>query len=143
MRDTCYDCSIATNGKYECNPCTIRNRKGIKAAAKKIKQAVFNHYGLKCACCGEDDLGFLTIDHVDGGGTKQRRADGTEGEKLYRWLKKNKFPVGFQTLCFNCNCGRSRNGGICPHKLRGVDQLDRSLVLETRHRVGSSPTTPI
>ena len=22
----------------------------------------------------------------------------------------------FQILCYNCNLGRSRNGGVCPHK---------------------------
>jgi hypothetical protein len=22
----------------------------------------------------------------------------------------------FQVLCFNCNIGRERNGGMCPHK---------------------------
>lgn len=22
----------------------------------------------------------------------------------------------YQLLCFNCNCGRHRNGGVCPHK---------------------------
>ena len=25
------------------------------------------------------------------------------------------FPDFLQILCFNCNCGRNRNGGICPH----------------------------
>jgi hypothetical protein len=28
----------------------------------------------------------------------------------------NDFPPGFQLLCSNCNHGRARNGGICPHK---------------------------
>ena len=25
-------------------------------------------------------------------------------------------PDTIQILCFNCNCGRARNGGICPHE---------------------------
>lgn len=33
-----------------------------------------------------------------------------------QWLKDNKYPKGFQVLCTNCNTGRHRNGGICPHK---------------------------
>ena len=34
---------------------------------------------------------------------------------IYIWLKNNNFPEGFQVLCFNCNCGKARNKGICPH----------------------------
>ena len=26
------------------------------------------------------------------------------------------FPEGFQILCFNCNAGKHRNGGRCPHE---------------------------
>jgi hypothetical protein len=29
---------------------------------------------------------------------------------------KNNFPPEFQILCFNCNLGRSRSGGVCPHE---------------------------
>jgi hypothetical protein len=29
---------------------------------------------------------------------------------------KQGFPDGFQTLCFNCNVGKYKNGGVCPHQ---------------------------
>ncbi len=29
---------------------------------------------------------------------------------------ENNFPPGFRVLCYNCNCGRNHNKGICPHK---------------------------
>jgi hypothetical protein len=29
---------------------------------------------------------------------------------------KNNFPRGYRILCYNCNCGRALNNGICPHK---------------------------
>lgn len=29
---------------------------------------------------------------------------------------KRPHPEGFQTLCYNCNIGKHRNGGICPHQ---------------------------
>lgn len=32
------------------------------------------------------------------------------------WLARHKYPEGFQLLCWNCNCGRAINGGICPHE---------------------------
>jgi hypothetical protein len=62
---------------------------------------------------------FLTLDHVDGGGTKHMaevRAE-TGGAHIYSWLHKHGYPEGFQVLCMNCNWGRYRNGGVCPHEL--------------------------
>jgi hypothetical protein len=77
---------------------------------------------MKCECCNETDIRFLTIDHKDGGGRKHRREIGIgPGVPFYRWLKANNYPEGYTTLCFNCNCGRSVNGGICPHKEEKLD----------------------
>ena len=77
-------------------------------------RTVIEHYGSRCACCGETEPIFLTMDHIDGGGTAHRES---LNSGLYRWLIKNGFPDGFQVLCYNCNFGKSRNGGICPHKV--------------------------
>lgn len=81
----------------------------------KLRNIVFNHYGWSCICCGESNPGFLTIDHIDGGGEKHRKEI---HRHIHPWLIKNNFPKGFQTLCFNCNCGRHYNNGICPHKIK-------------------------
>ena len=78
----------------------------------KLKSIVFEAYGNKCACCGETEPKFLEIDHVNNdGATDHRRL-----ERLLVWIKKNNFPSDYQILCSNCNHGRYRNGGICPHK---------------------------
>jgi len=91
----------------------VRSRRNIKAA-------VLAHYGNKCECCGENTQAFLTIDHVNGGGTKHRNGgDGRRKLWIYAWLKRNGFPEGYRILCFNCNCGREANGGICPHQQTG------------------------
>jgi len=77
------------------------------------KAKVFNHYGNKCNCCGEDNLAFLTIDHIEGrvhGSTK----DTKKGMKIYQYLIANNFPLGYQVLCYNCNCAK-RDFGYCPH----------------------------
>jgi hypothetical protein len=29
---------------------------------------------------------------------------------------RNGYPPDFEILCFNCNCGKAVNGGICPHE---------------------------
>ena len=88
------------------------NKKSLKKYSDKCRKLVFEHYGKKCVCCGEDIEEFLTIDHINGGGEKHRKRI---GRKINRWLVKNNFPEGFQTLCFNCNWGKHINGGICPH----------------------------
>jgi hypothetical protein len=79
-----------------------------------IKHKVFSHYGYKCACCGETIKQFLCIDHINGNGNAHRKEIGHV--HIYKWLVLHGFPKGFQTLCHNCNQGKSMNGGICPHK---------------------------
>jgi hypothetical protein len=69
----------------------------------------------KCKCCGESNIKFLSIDHLNGCGTKQRKITGS-GSNMHVWLYMHQYPPGFQVLCFNCNLGRNVNGGVCPHK---------------------------
>lgn len=89
------------------------NHKYFTDKVKQEKELVLKNYGMVCACCGESNPIFLSIDHINGGGEKHRKEI---GRKINRWLVKNNFPTGFQLLCYNCNCGRNLNGGICPHK---------------------------
>jgi hypothetical protein len=84
-----------------------------------LKLQVFEAYGgFKCACCGETEPLFLSIDHIDNNGSEMRRngIHGRSGTQFYQWLRKNGFPDGFQVLCMNCNVGKHRNGGVCPHQ---------------------------
>lgn len=82
----------------------------------RLKMEAFNRYGgPRCVCCGEDLIGFLTLDHINGDGNKWRRED-PRSIKQYSWLRDKGYPEGFQVLCYNCNCGRDKNGGICPHE---------------------------
>ena len=82
---------------------------------------VLDHYGRECECCGETEPLFLTIDHVNGGGSKHRREEGSHTYALILREKKKigEWPSGYRILCHNCNCGRWRNGGICPHNVKG------------------------
>jgi len=69
-----------------------------------------------CACCGENEISFLQIDHQDR--SKAVRKDiGDNGTALVRWLKKNNYPPGFQLLCPSCNFMKA-NKEVCPHQLR-------------------------
>jgi len=77
--------------------------------------AILAYGGYRCACCGITEPFFLSIDHVNNDGGRHRREVGSSTSILH-WLRKNRYPPGFQVLCTNCNTGRHRNGGICPHK---------------------------
>lgn len=87
-----------------------------KMYRKRLKLQVLNHYGSKCICCGENHFELLTLDHINGGGQKQRSNLNAKNSAyvLYRWLIKNNFPEGFQILCFNCNISKGIYG-YCPH----------------------------
>lgn len=101
------------------------NVKEIKTYRKKLydkaRTDTIKYYSdgkMNCKCCGEDNRLFLTIDHVnnDGGEKRKNKTQPWGGPQLCRWLILNDFPDGFQILCFNCNLGKARNKGICPHK---------------------------
>lgn len=69
----------------------------------------------KCACCGEKEYRFLQLDHINGGGTKERVKYGA-GTGMFSMLRKKNYPKGYQVLCANCN--HAKQYGICPHKLK-------------------------
>ena len=82
----------------------------------RLRIEIIFEYGGFCACCGEEQPEFLTIDHINNDGGKMRK-DGKQvvGGSFYRWLKKNNFPKDeFQLLCMNCNFAKGHFGG-CPH----------------------------
>lgn len=81
---------------------------------KKVKQIVIMHYGGKCRCCGETNIAFLCLDHVNGDGNKHRKQ--FKGS-IYEWVIAHNFPKKpvFQVLCANCNMAKTHLG-YCPHK---------------------------
>ena len=80
---------------------------------RHLRMEVLLSYGGKCSCCEEWRYEFLAIDHINGGGNKDRRE--RHGSKIEQWLKKNGYPAGFQVLCHNCNMALGKNG-YCPHQ---------------------------
>lgn len=80
---------------------------------REMRNEVIQRYGGACACCGETRIEFLVIDHVEGGGHKERQAIGTNG--VYRKLSKAEGTLkGYRVLCYNCNCALAFCG-YCPH----------------------------
>jgi len=80
----------------------------------KNRALMIEAYGGRCVCCGETNPGFLTIDHENGGGRQHRANMGGTG--VAASLRRLGWPKeGYRLMCYNCNCGRQHNGGICPH----------------------------
>jgi hypothetical protein len=109
----CLACGSVTKGMIHCRECLDK----IRVRVGTLKAEVVSAYGGKCNCCGEDEFLFLQIDHVNGGGKKDRDA-GLFSTTWYRWLKANNYPKEYQLLCANCNWGKHLNGGVCPHQDR-------------------------
>jgi hypothetical protein len=96
---------------------------GYKTQRQKIaRERGIAAYGGKCSCCGEKNKGFLTIDHINGPGNDRQPSNGRriKGLKMWEKLQARNWPKdNYQLLCFNCNCGKQANNGICPHKKGG------------------------
>jgi hypothetical protein len=60
-----------------------------------------------CEICGEKDIKFLTIDHVNGDGGCLRKTGEPKGAELLAKFKKNNWPKEikkhYRFLCYNCN----------------------------------------
>jgi len=80
-----------------------RNRKYINGLRDKFMK----QYGGRCECCGTSYDPFLTLDHVDGGGNKDRA--NKNNSRIYldamKVVDKNKY----QILCMNCNLAKSKS----------------------------------
>jgi len=90
-----------------------RKKQNERERRRHKHQEAIEHYGARCTCCGETRMMFLSLDHVNGGGSKERRETGLRTEALAR---RQGWPSTFQVLCHNCNFGKHLNGGVCPHE---------------------------
>ena len=101
---------VADKGQAERSKAWYRRNR--TEALKRTKQdrdqrkcRVLTRYGkdhaLMC-CWGEcevSDIDMLTLDHVNNGGTAERTVRGQNS--TYRFVEKNNYPEGYQTLCWN------------------------------------------
>jgi len=82
---------------------------------QRLKEEVIRHYGAQCECCTITEIEFLALDHINGGGSAHRRQLKKEGTgNFYLWIINEGFPLGFRTLCHNCNFAIGKYG-FCPH----------------------------
>ena len=115
----CYNCNCRKMieqyklKQYSTNEKIIKQRK----YQSDIKDKFFEMYGNKCNCpgCKETSRSNLTLDHILNDGYIRKSTQREGGKREYREAVKKYNPDVYQILCFNCNCGKERNNGICPH----------------------------
>ena len=80
-----------------------------------VRVNILTHYGdgkLACVSCGFSDIRALCLDHINGGGNQERKEkDNNSMLHLYRRLRKEDYPEGYQTLCYNCNIVKAYTNG--------------------------------
>tara|TARA_Y100000590_G_C15462856_1_gene917155 strand:- start:56 stop:880 length:825 start_codon:yes stop_codon:yes gene_type:complete len=109
---------------------SIRYNKQRVKFVLELKKEVLSHYSknMSCANCNESELEFLAIDHIHGRNSvgHSRNFGSTT---IYRWLKKQAFPSGYQVLCHNCNLikeiVRRRNRKLLSNSPRAVSDRRR------------------
>lgn len=109
--------------------CGDKVRELMRARNLSLKLQAYDAYGGRfCACCGESEINFLSLDHINNDGNEERRKYSTKGRNestaaggssaYYLRLKNQGYPFGYQVLCMNCNYGKRMNSGVCPHKTK-------------------------
>lgn len=148
-----HQCREAADGLQRwCIACSMARRKEtwsdrpkpqIKSRSAKyrlrLRFEVLTHYSEgcpKCSCpgCSVDQVEFLSLDHIAGGGAKERKQTGRVGASHYRWLKQHGYPPGFRVLCHNCNQALGLYG-YCPHQLTTPTQRPLTASQESEQAV--------
>ena len=125
----CQECNFnfeaKRNDALRCKPC-VDNRRSQwqktghakelrRLANRRVREAALAGYGSACNFCNEDTFEFLAIDHVDGGGRKERETMSTS--QIARKVINENWPETYQVLCHNCNQAKGWYGA-CPHEGR-------------------------
>lgn len=106
------------NTKWQCRDCSESINRNHRKRRRKGKELVLNLYGGKCTCCGESQFEFLSLDHKNNDGFKEK-VNGRRSSlfnALYRDYSAGK-PLrdDLQIHCYNCNCAKGFYG-VCPHE---------------------------
>lgn len=96
---------IVVKTKYDVTKTPIKKRKSNYCSKKfnsvyyEYKRQIFDMFKNKCKGCGEKDPLVLQVDHINGGGSKQRR----KMNALDRCKHVLRYREQYQLLCANCN----------------------------------------
>ena len=103
----CYNCNA---GGYSNNGiCPHKNPLILErvSKARRMHKDIIIKYGGMCSKCNETELGFLTVDHIDGGGSKEvQETFRGQTARFYRHLRDDPIRNDIEILCWNCNCSK-------------------------------------
>src|SRR5262249_5201946 len=103
-----------------CAECRNKRNDIQRVKRADCRRQALEHYSnglLECACCGETEYGFLTLDHPNNDGNIERKEITDKSMGMSWWAIKQNFKPELQVLCMNCNWGRMMNDGKwCPHQ---------------------------
>ena len=98
----------------------MKTNKRIRFWINEPKIQIFRILGGTCACCGETRAEFLSVDHKNGGGQKQRKQYLNHRGGYWRdILKDPRLKEKYQILCMNCNWAKGIHG-YCPHEHENI-----------------------
>ena len=122
----CVDCQHEYKSQYHIqNQAKLNSNSRLWRANEKVK--TLEYYSQtsppECMRCGFSDIRALTIDHIDGGGTRHTRSIGFGGNHFYTWLRKNNYPEGYQVLCRNCQSIKQHEKGEWANKWTRKENL--------------------
>src|SRR4051812_48688743 len=68
------------------------------------RRELIDAYGGRCACCGEDRIPFLALDHSFRDGAADRKRMGGMRQLMHE-IRRLGYPTdrGYRILCANCN----------------------------------------
>ncbi len=118
-RGVCVVCGKNAPRPYRssCQACSDKRSKYHRNRAEAVKSHLIELYGGCCQCCGEKNPKFLVFDHINNDGKSDRAKLGVHSGTHFKFkLIKVEKRTDIRILCFNCNCGRAYNNGICPHE---------------------------
>lgn len=94
-----------------------KSRKHVNSYQKKLRIRAIKALGKKCCKCGFDDERALQIDHINGGGSKDRGGKNTNigWARRYNAIINNETNE-FQLLCANCNFIKRHEEKELPYK---------------------------
>lgn len=103
--------------RYKLNQVRYSANNRARAWQRKVDTLTYYSGGTPtCNCCGEKEIKFLTIDHINGLSVEEKKHSRNRGgHTFYSKLKKQGYPSGYQVLCYNCNCAKGFYGQ-CPHR---------------------------
>lgn len=117
----CWSCNGAKRQREACpHVDPVAPKTPHQRYRRKLKIEIIQAYGGQCACCGEQGIDFLHLDHINGGGKAHRKSLVANPGEFYSTLRKLGFPNDppLRVLCGNCN--HAVRFGVCPHQALDV-----------------------